>query len=562
MKTGGLPKKAIQILNEINDPHFTTELALFNLEINLDPIRLGANCFSKMKKQLDSLLSHASHVCDKNKTKIILTGILPTIGKKELHKSYMTPSPRYDALNDVMREFRGSDFRLHLKGVDEMLAKHESVLFEACNTSFQLHLQIAPDDFIKSYNWAQAISGPVLGISCNSPILMGRELWYETRIALFQQSLDTRSSSYNLKDQQPRVAFGTQWAKGNATAVFKEDIALHEVALSKPIVANSVDEVLNNKIPDLDALKLHNGTVYRWNRPCYGVGGGRPHLRIENRYLPSGPTTTDEIANFVFWVGLMIGRPKEFDDMPRIMDFRDAKSNFVKAARTGKESVMIWKERSYTVSSLIKEELIPISKAGLIKANVDEEDIEKYLGIILSRVDGQTGARWQMQNFRRLSNKMKKDNALVALTKSMHENQSIENSVDKWKLIKADAINAASLVSHIMSTALLTVKKDDLLELAACIMDWNNIHHMPVINRKGELIGLITDSYLKRCMIELRNNPRPTVEDIMIKEVHHVEPSTTINEAIGIMEKHQIGCLPVVSNNNLVGIISKKDIVD
>ncbi|NHF57741.1 CBS domain-containing protein [Flavobacteriaceae bacterium TP-CH-4] len=554
-------KKAMEILKDIDEPHFTTELARYNLEINLDPLVLEKDCFRKMMSQLKSLLTLASEIADRHDTRVVLTGILPTISKKELHKDFMTPSPRYDALNEVMRQFRGSDFSLHLKGVDELSVTHDSVLFEACNTSFQMHLQIPSHDFIKSYNWAQAIAGPVMGICCNSPLLMGRELWYETRIALFQQSLDTRSSSYAIKDQQPRVAFGTRWATGSATAVFKEDIALHEVALSKPIQANALDEIKKGKIPKLDALKLHNGTVYRWNRPCYGIGGGKPHLRIENRYIPSGPSVVDEIANFVFWVGLMVGRPSEFDDMPGCMDFRDAKSNFIKAARTGKESVLIWKNKCYSVRKLVIEELLPIAREGLRKKEVEEEDIDFFLKVIEDRANGTTGARWQIDNYRKLTTGMKRDDALVMLTKNINDNQQNGKVVNDWPEVPIIKPDTATLVGHIMSTALFTVHEEDLSDLATSIMNWRNIHHMPVVGRSGELVGLLTWTHMEKYRSKKSDKEVSRVADIMVKKVYYVGTTTPINEAVELMKEHQIGCLPVVSEGILVGIISKNDIV-
>ena len=192
---------ADEILKDINDPHFTNELALYNLEINLDPLILKGDCLEEMEKHLRTFLDKASTIAAKREAYVLLTGILPTISKTELSFEYMTPKPRYTALNDMMRGARGTDFNLHIKGVDELSLTHDSVLMEACNTSFQMHLQVDPDDFISSYNWAQAISGPVLGVCTNSPLLLGRELWNETRIALFQQSIDTRESTYALKDQ-------------------------------------------------------------------------------------------------------------------------------------------------------------------------------------------------------------------------------------------------------------------------------------------------------------------------------------------------------------------------
>ena len=186
-------KKGADILEAIDDSHFTTELARYNLEINLDPFELQGDCFSRVEHQLKTLLAKAKEAANKYDNKVVLTGILPTISKIELEFDYMTPQPRYWAMNKMMKAHKGTDFELRLRGVDELSIIHDTVLFEACNTSFQMHLQISPEDFIASYNWAMAISGPVLGICANSPLLLGRELWSENRIALFQQSIETRN---------------------------------------------------------------------------------------------------------------------------------------------------------------------------------------------------------------------------------------------------------------------------------------------------------------------------------------------------------------------------------
>ncbi len=355
-------QNSLAILEAIDDSHFTIELAKYNLEINLDPFILQGDCFQLLSKQLNSLLNKAQKEAKKFDTKIVLTGILPTISHTELEFEFMTPNSRYWALNEVLRSIKGTDFQLYLRGVDELAITHDSVLFEACNTSFQMHLQIPPDDFISSYNWAQAISGPILGIAANSPILLGRELWSESRIALFQQSIDTRQTSYYLRDQQPRVKFGNKWESGSIAEIFKDDIAHHKIILSKEISSDSLEELKIGKIPKLQALNLYNGTVYRWNRPCYGENNGIAHIRIENRYIPSGPSTIDEMANFALWVGLMMGRPSEFDDMSKVMDFRDVKSNFIKASR----SYVSWWYTSIPVSTLTNQVICPFIPSSSI----------------------------------------------------------------------------------------------------------------------------------------------------------------------------------------------------
>jgi CBS domain-containing protein len=552
-------KMGADILESINDNHFTTELARYNLEINLDPFELKGDCFSLVEDQLKTLLDKAKDAASKYDNKVILTGILPTISKIELELDYMTPSPRYWAMNNMMKEHKGADFELRLRGVDELSIIHDSVLFEACNTSFQIHLQISPEDYISSYNWAQAISGPVLGVSTNSPLLLGRELWSETRIALFQQSIDTRNSSYALKDQKARVSFGQRWASGSVADIFKNDIAEHKVLLAQEIEGNSLDDLKSGNIPKLQAMCLNNSTIYRWNRPCYGVAKGKAHLRIENRYIPSGPTLIDELANFAFWVGLMVGRPTEYDDVASVMDFRDAKSNFVKAARTGKESVMNWMGKLVSVRDLIIDDLLPMARRGLEKVAIDKADIDRLLGIIEQRAIGATGSQWKVRRYRQFRKTMKQDDALLALTKTIYDIQQDDLPVHLWPLAEnqPETHEAAHQVGHIMSTQLFTVNENDLAELATTVMKWKSIRHVPVEDNSGKLSGLLTRTHIKREGADVNN----IVANIMTKNVVTVQPETEIKEAIKLMKRNEFGCLPVIDKNHLVGIITINDVI-
>ena len=194
--------KSLEILDDIDDDHFTTEIGSFNLELNLDPHELTGDCFSKMNHQLKTLLEKAKKATKKHDTRILLTGILPTLSLSHIKLENMANVQRYFVLNDAIRESRRGNFEIHIKGVDELNLLHDSVLLEGCNTSFQIHLQINPDEFVECYNWAQAIAGPVLSICTNSPMLFGKELWSETRIALFTQSVDTRANSFMLNEKQ------------------------------------------------------------------------------------------------------------------------------------------------------------------------------------------------------------------------------------------------------------------------------------------------------------------------------------------------------------------------
>ncbi len=549
---------AMELLEAVNDEHFTSELAVFNLEINLDPLKLEGDAFSKMQNQLETLLQLAKEKGKEKEVHIILTGILPTITKRELEEDYMTPSPRYFALNERLKELKQGGFSLYLAGVDELSVKHENVLFEACNTSFQMHFQIDPDDFESAYNWSQAISGPLLGIASNSPILLGRELWYETRIGLFQQSIDSRPSTFALKEQQARVSFGRDWAKGTIVDYFKNEIANHRSILGKEIEGNSFEKVKKGETPKLAALNLHNGTIYRWNRPCYGVGGGKAHVRIENRYVPSGPTVIDEMANMAFWVGLMMGRPKKYDNIREKMSFRDAKSNFINAARVGKRAQMFWLGNKVSIEDLILEEFLPIAEKGLSKAGVDQKDITRLLEVIRGRLRGSSGSEWIIRNFRNLKKESKQDDALVSLVKNLHAFEERGFPVHLWaEAEKVEIPNNPNLVSHAMSTLLFRIGKYDSAELALKIMEWKNIHHVPVEDEKGKICGLLTWGHLAK----FKDMTASTmVADVMIEEIFVTEPSTTLEEAKSLMASEGIGCLPVLNKGHLVGILTENDI--
>lgn len=550
----------MELLKAVDDAHFTTELASYNIEINLDPVVLEGDAFSTVQAQLETLLKKGGRAAQKVGAQLLMAGILPTIGKNEVSLDYLTPIPRYFALNEKLTQYKGSTFNLKIRGVDELFLKHDSVMFEACNTSFQLHLQIPSHDFVSSYNWAQAIAGPVLSACCNSPMLMGRELWKETRIALFQQSLDTRKIAAALRNQSPRVGFGTQWETGSVAEIFKKDISHHRILLTKPIAKSALAQYEAGEVPELLALRLHNGTVYRWNRPCYGIGGGKPHLRIENRYLPAGPSVLDEMANFAFWAGLMMGRPKAYDDMSQQMDFKFAKSNFIKAARTGQETVFHWMGRQVTANELLLEELLPLARTGLKKCNVATKDIDRLLGIVEQRLRHQTGDAWQVHNLRELKRHFKTDRALVLLTKAMCDNQATALPVHQWPNIDWEHdLRPHRLVKEVMTTHLYKLHEDDTVAMARAIMAWNKIHHIPVEDRKGRLTGLLSWSHLLT-LGDAAVAAGKTVAEVMVREVVTIAPDALITDAVELMETRGIGCLPVCMGKHMVGIMSTNDV--
>ena len=553
---------ALEVLKELNDDHFTTEIGNYNLEINLDPLELKGNCFSSIHNSLNELLNKAKQVTKKKKSKIVLTGILPTLTLNHMKIDNMTPIQRYYVLNEAMVESRKQEFDIKIKGVDELNFLHDSVMLEGCNTSFQMHLQINPDEFIEMYNWAQAISGPILAACTNSPVLFGKELWSETRISLFTQSVDTRANSFLLNEKQARVSFGSKWEEGSVSNIFKKNVSRFRSLVTSEYIKDSVEMLENGEIPKLMALNLHNGTVYRWNRVCYGVGEGKPHLRIENRYIPSGPSVVDEIANMVFWVGVMVGKSKKYKNIHKMMDFRDVKSNFFNAARYGMTTQFYWDGELISSHNLILNELLPMAFAGLLKAGVSELEAQHYLGIIENRVKSNNGSQWMIKSYRNLLKSNKPFEASQILTANIYKKQIKDEPVSSWSTTHQNnqvLTDDQKTVRHKMSKDTFTVDVKDSLELVINIMQWRNIHHVPVINKNKKLIGLLTWRDIKGFLND-KDMITTSVKSMMIKDVITISEDKSLNEAKEIMKRNNIHGIPVVKKGKLVGIITSNDI--
>lgn len=559
---------AMEALEHMTDlPWVETELAKFNLETNLDPRIFEKNCLSLLEEENTFKLKKIQEILDSMNASIVLTGILPTLRKYHLELENLTPKKRYFALMEALsQQLIGQSFELRILGIDELLVKHNSPLLEASNTSFQVHLQVAPDDFVKMYNIAQALAGPTMAISANSSVVFGKRLWHETRIALFQQSLDTRTTHDHMRERSPRVSFGRDWLHHSIMEIYKEDIARFRVLLSSDIEEDSLESIKRGEVPKLRALQVHNSTVYRWNRPCYGISpNGKPHLRIENRILPSGPTVVDEVANAAFWLGAMVGLSHELTDIRELMSFVDARDNFGKAAKFGIDSKFTWfNDRKISAADLILE-LIPVARKGLESRNVDSQDIDKYLSIIQARAEKHTtGARWLLRSYTKLTEITNNDEALSVLTAAMIENQKTNKPVHEWELPTVDDLKLYKpshlKVSEFMLTDLYTVQKDDIVDLVAELMDWNTIRFTPVEDSKGKLVGLVTARILLRHYIQSKSSKKTTlVEDIMIKTPVTIHQDANIREAIKLMREKKIGCLPVVNGDELVGLISENE---
>ena len=561
--------KALDILEVIDDDRFTHELGLFNLEANLSPHRLGGNCLRLMEEELQEIYKKARSTAGRFDCDIALVGILPTLTKNNLGLDSMVPTARYHALNDAICQMRGKDFEFTINGIDQLSVQHDNVMLEACNTSFQIHFQVSPENFAKNYNIAQVITAPLLAAAVNSPILLGKRLWHETRIAVFEYSIDTRSNLQQERGLKPRVHFGDRWIEESVTEIFKEDIARFRPVLTTDTEDDPLAMLDQGIIPSLNALRLHNGTVYRWNRPCYGVKDNIPHLRIENRVIPSGPTVLDEVANAAFFYGMMAGMIEQVKDVREHLTFADVKSNFLAAARDGIRAQMNWfNDTHLPAKQLVLEQLLPLAREGLEESGIDRDDIDRYLGVLRDRVTHRrTGARWALESLETMHGQGTDDQRLRCVVNSMVEQQASGMPISDWDLaeyrLEQDWRDSYRTIGQFMTQDLFTVREDDIVDFAATIMDWRHVRHVPVEDDEGRLVGLVSHRSLLKLFAQGRagSDEKVTVEEVMDRNPQTVNPDTRTDEAIRMMREKRLACLVVVRDEKLVGIVTEHDFI-
>lgn len=558
---------AVEVIEEARDGRLTTEIGKFNLEANLTPRAFAGDCLRLMEDELNEVLDIVRGAAAKFNAGVVLAGILPTIQLSDITHENLTPNPRYHEIDRVVTELHGQNRNIQIKGLDELQLTIQDTFIEFCNTSFQVHLQVGAKDFVRYYNWAQAISAPVLASAVNSPILLNHRLWHETRLALFQHAVDTRSLVHKERNQPPRVSFGDRWVEDSIIEVLRDDAIRFRILLTQAVEENSLEVLANGGIPQLAAWRLHNGTIWRWNRPCYGIIGGRPGLRIEARYLPAGPSVVDEMANTAFFLGLMTELPDEFGDITKHMSFDEAKNNFFNVARYGLNGQIRGLDgKSRRVGKLILEELLPRAHRGLSRAGIDQIDIERLLGVVDARVKSEkTGAGWMIDSFAGMDKCAKPNVKLRSLTAAMKAYQESGEPMHKWHNAQipktSDWIDNYKTVEQFMAIDLFTVRPEDVLDLAASLMHWRHVRHVPVEDDGGHLIGIVSH----RDLIELLASGKfamsehVIVRDIMKTDLVTITPETSTLEALELMRKRNIGCLPVVKDERLVGIVTAYD---
>jgi hypothetical protein len=419
------------VLDAIGDPAYQSELGAYNIEFNVPPRPLPGHTGLDLEADVRASLNDAEAKAAARGAHIVMIGILPTLMPQHLDNGWMSESRRYAALNDSIFKARGENIPINISGPEPLSWQAVSIAPESACTSMQLHLQLAPEDFAANWNAAQVVAGAQLALGANSPYFFGHQLWSETRIELFAQSTDTRSAELRARGVRPRVWFGERWID-SVLDLYAENIRYFPSLLPDVSDEDPRAELAAGRAPHLSELRLHNGTVYRWNRPVYDVVDGRPHLRLENRVLPAGPTVVDMLANSAFYYGMLRALSESEQPLWHGMDFAVAERNFLAAARDGIAARLHWPGLGeVSARELVLTMLLPIAHEGLRRWGVDAEVRDRFLGVIEGRArTGRNGASWQVSTVRTLEDGgMARPAALAEMLRRycqhMHDNEPV-----------------------------------------------------------------------------------------------------------------------------------------
>jgi len=405
-------------LDLLQDPMVVPELSAFNVELNTDPQSMTGRALSRMHEELNKRWAHCREIAGKIDADLLMIGILPTVRKSDLALNNMSQLARYRALNEqILRLRKGDELQLDISGREHLIKQHRDVMLEAAATSFQIHLKIPPEQSVRYFNAAIILSAPMVAISSNSPYLFGRDLWDETRIPLFEQAVSVASLKAKLAD---RVTFGKSYVQQSLFECFEENRDRFPVLLP---------ELMEAPMKKLSHLRLHNGTIWRWNRPLIGFNdNGHPHLRIEHRVVPAGPSPIDTIANAAFFYGLVYMLANNEEAPENRLPFGTARTNFYAAAKNSLGAHVTWLDgNDVPVYDLLLEELLPMARAGLEAQDFDRDDIAVYMDVIHGRLRERcNGTVWQR------SWVAKNGNDMHGLTRAYAENQQRDEPVHEW----------------------------------------------------------------------------------------------------------------------------------
>jgi len=433
-ETGNPSMQNAGVLAEIADPAWAVEIGQFNLEINVPPRQLLGDAIADLESEIRGSLNAGDAKARGLGSRLVMIGILPTLAKSDLNEGTLSASERFRVLNEQIFAARGEDMRIEIDGPEQILTHADSITPEAACTSVQLHVQVSPEAFASYWNAAQAIAGVQVALAANSPFLFGRQLWHETRITLFEQATDTRPDELKRQGVRPRVWFGERWIT-SVFDLFEENIQFFPALL--PICEQEDPLVVldGGHCPQLGEMSLHNGTIYRWNRPVYAVAGGVPHLRVENRVLPAGASVADVMANAAFYYGLVRVLAESERPVWTQLSFTTAAENLHEAARNGMGARLYWPDLGEAqVAELVLRRLLPMAYEGLRRWGMATAHAERLLGIIEQRcLSGRTGADWQIATVARLTEQgVSRPEALRQMTQLYIEHMHANEPVHTW----------------------------------------------------------------------------------------------------------------------------------
>ncbi|MDR2985774.1 MAG: glutamate--cysteine ligase [Nocardiopsaceae bacterium] len=423
------------VLDAIANPAWATERGQFNIEINVPPRELAGAALAGLEDEIRADLDAADRSARGGGSRLVMVGILPTLRQEDVHEGTLSANARYRVMNEQIFAARGEDLRISIEGGEQLLTHADSITPEAACTSTQLHLQVSPEEFASYWNAAQAIAGVQVALGANSPFLFGKQLWHETRITLFEQATDTRPEELKQQGVRPRVWFGERWIT-SVFDLFEENIRYFPALLPICEDEDPLAVLDAGSCPRLEEMSLHNGTVYRWNRPVYAVADGKPHVRVENRVLPAGPSVADTMANVAFYYGLVRALAEAQRPIWTQMSFATAAENLHAAARLGLDAQLYWPGLGEApAAELILRRLLPLAREGLSKWGVDQSDADRLLGIVEQRcLTGQNGASWQMATVEAAGDGGARDRreALRMMTQRYIEQMHTNEPVHTW----------------------------------------------------------------------------------------------------------------------------------
>ncbi|MEE2729864.1 MAG: hypothetical protein VYA55_03530 [Pseudomonadota bacterium] len=395
------------ILKAAANPQLTPELNRFNLEYNLRPHSFAGAPFAAFEQELLQAIRDTNACAARYGAELLPIGILPTAQLSQFGSHMMTDQPRYRAMDNALRRLRGAPFEVHIDGTPPLDLTWDDVTLEGANTSFQLHWRLNPDQFADSFNAVQLVTPIALALAANSPLLFGHELWQETRIALFKQSIDCRDESHAQRKYPPRVYFGNGWLRQGALELFASTVALFPPIMPVLHAEDPLQALARGKRPQLHELKLHQGSTWPWNRAIYDHHDGG-HVRMEMRALPAGPSLQDMSASGAFLLGSALALRDSMADRTSLLPFKFAEHNFYRAAQHGLDAVLLWPSSSqikvveYEVLELARR-LVPMAEDALQTAGMEHREAKRLMDNIRDRLQARTnGAQWQLNMLHRL----------------------------------------------------------------------------------------------------------------------------------------------------------------